>query len=180
MTENFTYPADQYVLLGPVAKVHGLRGEVKIFCYSGQPENFSRYKEIVLVDSRGNLSSALPVEKCRVQGKMVIALLGSITSREKAEKIVGRGVLLAKSLLPKAEKDEYYCYQYEGKLVVDLNGQGIGRVVGLFNNGAQDIMVVQSGDREILIPVVSGIIAGETEEQVIIDPPPGLLELGDA
>ncbi len=179
MTENYSYPADDYLLLGPVTKVHGLRGEVKIFCYSGQPENFSGYKEVVLVDGKGNLSTGLTVEKFRVQGKTVIAQLASITSREQAEKIVGSGILLAKNLLPKTDKDEYYWYQYQGKIVVDLNGQTIGRIVSLFNNGAQDLLVVQSGEREILIPVTKSIIAGETVEHVIIDPPPGLLELTD-
>ena len=179
MTENFLYPADQYLLLGPVTKVHGLRGEVKIFCYSGQPDNFSGYREIVLVAKNGRLSTALAVEKFRVQGKTVIVQLASIASREQAEEIVGSGVLLAKSLLPTTDKDEYYCYQYEGKIVVDVDGQTIGKIVGLFHNGAQDILVVQSGQREILIPVTTSIIVGETEEQVIIDPPPGLLELGD-
>lgn len=179
MTENFSYPAHQYLLLGPVTKVHGLRGEVKIYCYSGQPENFSSYNEVVLVDGTGNLSPALGVEKFRIQGKAVIVRLAAITSREQAEKIVGNGVLLAKNLLPDTEEGEYYWYRYEGKCAADLNGQTIGRIVGLFNNGAQDILVVQAGKREILIPVTKSTIAGETEEQVIIDPPPGLLELGD-
>ncbi len=179
MTGNFTYPADKYLLLGPVTKVHGLRGEIKIYCYSGQPENFSDYKEIVLVDGTGKLSTAYAVEKFRVQGKTVIVRLATITNREQAEKIVGSGVLFAKNLLPITDKDEYYWYQYEGKSVVDLNRQTIGRIVGLFNNGAQDILVVQSGEQEILIPFTKSIIAGETEEYVIIDPPMGLLELGD-
>lgn len=179
MTENFSYPTHEYVLLGKVAKAHGLRGEVKIISYSGQPENFSGYKEIVLVDTAGNLTEPLSLEKFRIQGKTIIAQLAAIKDRDLAEKIEGRGVLLAKSLLPETEEDEYYWYQYEGKLVLDRNGQSIGRVTRLFNNGAQDIMVVQSGEKEILIPVVKNIIVDETEEQLIVDVPPGLLDLVD-
>ncbi len=91
MAEDFDYPTDQYVLLGKIAKVHGLRGEVKIYSYSGQPENLYGYKEIVLVDSAGSLTVPLEVLKVRVQGKMAITQLSSITSRNRAEEIVGHG-----------------------------------------------------------------------------------------
>ncbi len=179
MTEIFSYPSDKYVLLGKVTRAHGLGGDVKIFSFSGQPENFSGYKKVVLVDTAGNLSRPLVVEKFRTQGKTVVVRLASINNRELAEKIEGQGVLLAKSLLPETGEGEYYWYQYEGKLVVDQSGLTIGRITSLFNNGAQDILVVQSGNREILIPVTKSIIVKETNEQLIVNPPPGLLDLGD-
>jgi|GEM_PF-188653 len=177
MAEEYSYPADHYVLLGKVAKAHGLRGEVKIVSFSGQPENFSGYKEIVLVDSAGSLSLAQAVKKFRVQGRNAIVQLAFINNREQAEGIEGMGVLLAKDLLPKAAEDEYYWYQYQGKLVIDQNGTEIGRVENLFSNGAQDILVVISGQEEILIPVTKEIIVGETDQELIVAPPPGLLDL---
>lgn len=177
MVEEYSYPADDYVLLGKVTKAHGLRGEVNIFSFSGQPENFRGYKEIVLVDSAGNLSVAQAVEKFRPQGNNAVVQLAFIKSREQAEEIEGLGVLLAKNLLPEAAEDEYYWYQYQGKMVVDQNGRNIGRVEKLFSNGAQDILVINSGREEILIPVTKNIIVGETEKELIVDPPPGLLDL---
>lgn len=180
MVKDFSYPADQYVLLGKVAKAHGLRGEVKIFSFSGQPENFCGYKEIVLVDLHGTLSSPLSVEKFRVQGKNAIVQLASVNSRNRAEEIEGRGVLLSKNLLPDTTDGEYYWYQYEGKLVLDQEGRKIGRVESLFSNGAQDIMIVKSGEEEILIPITKSIIVRETAEELIVNPPPGLLDLTNA
>jgi 16S rRNA processing protein RimM len=177
MAENFEYPTGQYVLLGKIAKVHGLRGEVKIYSYSGQPKNFYGYKEIVLVDSAGRLTGPLEVLKVRVQGKMAITQLFSVTSRNRAEGIVGHGVLVQKNRLPDTAEDEYYWYQYEGKLIQDLAGRTIGRVESLFNNGAQDILVVTSGVGEILIPVTKNIVVQETADALIVDPPAGLLDL---
>ncbi len=177
MAKDFSYPADEYVLLGKIAKAQGLRGEVKIFSFSGQPENFCGYKEIVLVDSSGKLSPPLAVLKFRVQGKFAIVQLASVDSRNLAEEIESRGVLLAKSLLPDTADGEYYWYQYEGKLVIDQNGHTIGRVESLFSNGAQDIMIVKSGEEEILIPITKSIIVQETAEELIVDLPPGLLDI---
>ena len=39
--------------------------------------------------------------------------------------------------------------------------------------------MVSAGKREILIPMTRNIVVGETETTVIVDPPPGLLELGN-
>jgi 16S rRNA processing protein RimM len=179
MADDYNYPTDKYVLLGKVTKAHGLRGEVKIFSFSGQPENFKGYKEISLINYAGKLSTALAVEKFRVQGKTVIAQLATVKSRDRAEEIEGMGVLLAKELLPDSAKNEYYWYQYEGKKVFDQSGHTIGIVESLFNNGAQDIMVIKSGKEEILIPVTKSIIVSETAEQLIVNPPPGLLDLNN-
>lgn len=180
MAEEFSYPADRYILLGKVAKAHGLQGEVKILCYSGQPENFHGYREIVLAYGAGKLSPAMAVKNVRIRGKSVIARLAAVDDRSRAEEIEGYGVLLAKDQLPDTGEDEYYWYQYQGKLVVDRSGRVIGRVTNLFNNGAQDILVIGSGQAEILIPVTKGIVVKETAEALIVDPPPGLLDLTES
>lgn len=177
MTEEYPYPTDKYVLLGKTTKAQGLRGEVKIFSFSGQPENFQGYQELVLVSKTGTISPPLAVENLRIQGKSVIVKLASISNRNQAEEVEGRGVLLAKDLLPEPAGDEYYWYRYQGKLVRDLNGLNIGHVENLFNNGAQDILVVKSGKEEILIPITKSIVVRETAEELIVDPPPGLLDL---
>ncbi len=177
MAEDFTYPVGEYILLGKVGKAHGLRGEVKIFSFSGQPENFLGYKEVVLVNTSGKLSAPLVIEKIRAKGKTAIVQLASINSRDRAEEIEGRGVLLPKHLLPETGENEYYWHQYQGKLVLDQNGLTIGRVESLFTNGAQDILVVKSGEKEILIPITKSIFVRETADELIVDPPPGLLDL---
>jgi 16S rRNA processing protein RimM len=130
-----------------------------------------------LVNTSGKLSRPLAVDALRIQGKTAIVKLTSVNSRELAEEIEGRGVLFSKNLLPETAEDEYYWYRYEGKLVVDLSGLTIGRVESLFSNGAQDVLVVKSGNEEILIPVTKSIIVSETAEEIIVDPPPGLLDL---
>lgn len=177
MGEEYTYPGDDYILLGKITKAHGLRGEVKIFSYSGHPENIGTYGELVLVDGSGTLSAPVTVRRSRVQGKIAIVQLESINSRNEAEGIEGRGILLPKTFLPDPGDDEYYWHQYEGKLVVDINSTVIGRIKALFNNGAHDVLVVESDGQEILIPVTKEIVVKEDKEKLIVDPPPGLLEL---
>lgn len=179
MVEDFSYPAEEYLLLGKVSKAHGMRGEVKIFLYSGQPENIRSYKELFLIDRQGKLFGPLSVLRSRDQGKLAIVQFASVTDRNQAEEIEGRGVLLAKTDLPEIADDEYYWHQYLGKAVVDVTGKILGRVEHIFRTGLQDVLVIKSvdADEEILIPVTREIIVGETAEELTVDPPPGLLEL---
>jgi 16S rRNA processing protein RimM len=177
MTLNYVFPADEYLLLGKIAKAHGLHGELKIFLHSGQPENIAEYRELVLVNGTGVISSPLAILKSRIQGKAVIVQLASIGNRTQAEMVEDYGVLLARKHLVAIGENEYYWHQYQDKLVVDLEGNIIGRVDRLFTNGAQDILVIKAGNEEILIPVTRDILVGETTGKLIVNPPPGLIEI---
>ena len=177
MEQNYSFPTSDFLLLGKVAKAHGMRGEVKIFPYSGQPENIQAYKELVLVNDRGALSRPLTVLSCKVQGKMAITRLDSVTCRDEAESIEGLKVLIARKYLPELSGDEFYWHQYVGRTVTDINQHDIGEIESIFSNGSQDIMVIRAGSKEILVPISKAIVVGESAERITIDPPPGLLEL---
>lgn len=177
MSSDYTYSKEEYILIGVISKAHGMRGEVKIYCYSEQPDNFNNYRQVVLVDKKGNNSPHLTIRKSRPQGKMAIALLDTITDRNRAEYIEGMGVLLPKDQLPETEKNEYYWHQLIGKSVIDQEGKLLGTVKEIFSNGAQDVLVVKTTQQEILIPIVADIVLETDHEKVVIDPPAGLLNM---
>jgi len=54
------------------------------------------------------------------------------------------------------ESGEYYWRQLEGLEVINLNGENLGKVEGLIETGANDVMVLK-GERERLIPYVAGV-----------------------
>ena len=177
MTDTFTFPTDRYMLIGKVGKPHGLHGDIRLHLYSGQPENVLSYSRLVLVSATGRLSSSLRVITCRVQRKSAIVGLESIIDRNGAEQLVGMGVLLDKEDLPKGNEGELYWYQFDGLPVKTRAGRLLGRVKNIFSNGAQDILVVREGNQEYLIPILDSIIVRRTDEEIIVDPPPGLLEI---
>jgi 16S rRNA processing protein RimM len=177
MADDFHYPTDSYILIGKIIVPHGLKGEIKIFSFAGQPENIQHYKNLVLVNSSGKLSQPYSVEKCRVKGKSAVVQLASITNRNEAEAITGLGVLIRKEDLPQPGEDEFYLSQLEGLAVVTVEGLSLGTVTNIMSNGAQDILVVQDKDEEYLIPILDSIIIQRDAEKVVIAPPPGLLEI---
>lgn len=177
MAGDFYFDKDRYLLVGEVRKPHGLRGEVKILAYSDDAETLLHYDKIVLVDTGKKVSPVLTVEKARLQGKVAVLKLYSINDRDSAAALYGKGVLVDKTDLPLLEEDEYYWYRLYNLPVSTEEGEKLGIIASIFSNGAQDIMVVKNGEREILIPIIDGIIKEETEQGIIITPLPGLLEI---
>lgn len=177
MVDDFPYSSEKYLLIGKVVEPHGLKGEIKIFSFSGQPENIQQYPKLVLVTPSGRLTQPYTVEKCREKGKAVIVRLNSVKDRNGAEALTGMGVLISKEDLPQPGKDEFYLYQLEGLPVFTVQGDRLGIVAHIFSNGAQDLLVVQDGKNEYLIPVLDSIVVRHDSEKIVIDAPPGLLEI---
>jgi len=171
------YPKDKYLLVGKITKPQGLRGEVKVYCFSGQPENFLEYKELTLCGLKGTLSDPIIVTKARVQGKAAVVKFANIADRTAAESFEGYEVLLLKEHLPQAKPGEYYWHQYQGKELIDKDGSSIGTVKELFSSGAQDILVVTTENGEVLVPIIDEFIVEETDDTIVVELPPGLLEI---
>jgi len=177
MQHHFPFPEEKFLLIGTVIKAQGLKGEVSIHSFSGQPENLNTYDTLFLVDKGGNLSPKLSIKRFRVHKGKAVVLFDRVRDRSHAEQLAGMGVLLAREMLPPLAEDEFYWHQLIGLTVCTTAGEQVGILRHVFSNGAQDIMVVQDGDQEYLVPLSDGIIVSYDETQLIIDPPPGLLEI---
>lgn len=179
MSVEYPFPVEKYLLLGKVVKAQGLQGEIKVVCYSGQPDNFKQYKTVFLVSRKGQISSALKVESFRPKGASVVLKLENINSRSDSEAVEDAGVLLRRTDLASLKEEEFYWHQYEGKSAVTVSGESLGIVTGLFHNGAQDVLIIKKAERELLIPVTKDTVIGLQKQtaELVLNPPSGLLEV---
>ena len=180
MVGDIPNPPEGFVLFGKLGKPHGLSGEMKIICFSEQPGNLAEYSRLFLMDETGKISRGLKIVNYRVQGKGAIVQLETVTSRNEAELLTGAATLIAEEDLPPLAENGFYYYQFYGKLVVDRDGKKMGLVKQIFHNGAQDILVVSGNHDEILIPVTKSIVLEKTETELIVELPPGLLDLNES
>ncbi|GAB4338551.1 MAG: ribosome maturation factor RimM [Desulfobulbaceae bacterium] len=169
--------ADELVLLGKVTKPHGIRGEVKMYPYSGRPENFLQYREVLLGTEQDPQRIPYGIEKARVQGKQVLLKLEGCETRAQADSLAGMQVWLRKSDLPELNEDEFYLLELEGKRVVTTGGRQLGRVAAVLETAAHDILSIRDGRREYLVPVREGLVVRLGEDEVVLDVPPGLLDI---
>lgn len=179
MASQYPYPADQFDLVGRVTRSHGLKGEIKVLPLQGPKEEFETYGRVALVAADGRMTDLLDIVRWRAQGKQVILKLDTIDSKSEADLTAGMGVLCNRQDRP-ALAEERLGRDLIGFEVVTVGGVVVGIIETISQTSAHPLMIVISDGREIMIPLVDEMIVDRQETRLIIDPPPGLLDLNRA
>lgn len=143
----------QPVLLGRVSGVFGVEGWVKLYSYTEPREAILGYEDCLLLQD--GAWQALRWQRGKRHGKTVIARIEGVDDRDAAENLVGADIGIWREDLPEAGGESFYWADLEGLTVVNTDGDTLGVVASLMATGANDVLVVK-GDREILIPFVTG------------------------
>jgi 16S rRNA processing protein RimM len=170
---------DGQIAVGKVIKPHGIKGELKVYPFSGNPDDFRGYPLLTLVEPGLGLSRSYAVEQSRDLGKLVILQLAGLSGRNAAEELRGWEVRIALELLPVQGPGTFYWHELEGLPVISDDGRELGRITSFMATGAHDILVVTGRGGEYLIPVIVQCVAGLAPDgkALLITPPPGLLEM---
>jgi 16S rRNA processing protein RimM len=127
------------ILLGRIARAHGIRGEVLIESYAGAPEDIAAYGP--LSEEGGTRRFALEV--VRVTAKGVIARIAGIGDRTAAEALAGVSLWADRARLPPPGTREYYHADLIGLTAVGPGGERIGEIVAVQNYGAGDLVEIR-------------------------------------
>ncbi|MDH5181948.1 MAG: ribosome maturation factor RimM [Gammaproteobacteria bacterium] len=150
----------QWVVLGRVAGVYGVKGWVKVISHTVPPDNILDYSPWYLQQD-GRLQ-AFEVIEGKTHGKGIIAYLANCTDRDVAARLVGTDILVERDRLPVLEDNEYYWADLIGLQVQNSDGQQLGIVESLLETGANDVLVVRGSDKqEHLIPYIQGEVIRE-------------------
>ncbi len=166
----------QRIALGRIAGAHGIKGDVLIETYTENATDIASYGP--LGDEAGRRTFAITVR--RVTPKGVIAHISGIDDRTAAEALQGVTLHTPRERLPEPEPDAYYHADLIGLAAVDAKGEDIGRIVGVHNYGAGDLLEIKavgSGSTE-LIPFTATFVpkVAIEEGRVVVNVPPGETE----
>jgi len=150
------------VLLGKISGIYGVRGWVRVYSYTRPRDNIIRYRCWYL--KQADDWKPVQVAEARVHGKGVIARLEGCEDRDAAQALMGCEIGIDRDQLPAPEPGEYYWSDLQGLQVVTLDGEPLGTVDYLMETGANDVLVVK-GERERLIPFVSGQVVVEVDQE---------------
>ena len=179
MAMQYPYPAKKFNLIGRVTRSHGLKGEIKVLPLHGDKEDFNNYSRVALVATDGRMTDLLDIVRWRVQGSQVILKLATIDNKSEADLTAGMGVLCSRQdVAVAAEKSPYA--ELIGFEVQTIDTKVVGKIEAISLTGAHPIMIVRDNGEELLIPVVDEIVVGRRDSTIIIDPPPGLLDINRA
>ncbi len=140
---------DDWVVVGKISGVYGVRGWVRIFSYTAPRENILIYSPWYLNEPAGQ--QIIPVVTGRIHGKGIVVQLESVTDRDIAAQLVGLEIVIKPQQLPPVEQGEFYWSDLVGLEVITIEGQTLGKIDHLIETGANDVLVVK-GERERLLP----------------------------
>lgn len=168
---------EDLVAIAKIVKPRGLRGEVVADILTDFPDRFENLDSAVGVFGDGTRAE-LKIENFRFQKGRVLLSLAGYDSIEKAEALRDVELCIPESAVAELDEDEYFDWQLEGCDVETIEGEPVGKVREVMRTGGTEILVVDSGTREYLIPFAESICpeVDIAAKKIRIDPPEGLLE----
>lgn len=165
--------------VGRLVKAHGLKGALKLELYTDNPERrFHTGAEFTLQVPEASPwhGKDVTVREYRVMNGNPVVFFDDVDDREAAESLV-RAILWIDQDDDEVEDNAWFDHQLVGLDVV-RDGTVIGRVVRVDHFPAQDLLIVKSGEHEVMVPFVEAIVpkVDVALGQVIVTPPAGLFE----
>lgn len=169
------------VCVAAVAGAHGVRGLVRLKTFTEVPEDCAAY---------GPLSSqdGSRIFKVELQGRhkaLLLARIEGVSDRDQAEALRGTRLYVERAALPEPEQEgEFYHADLIGLAAELRDGSALGRVRAVYDFGAGDTLELTGtpDGKPLMVPFTLAVvpevdIAGG---RLVVDPPPGLLDGGDA
>ena len=95
----------------------------------------------------------------KAHGDGFVVAFAGVADRTAAEAMKGMLVGAPRAALPAVPEDEFYWADLVGLKVVNQAGESLGRVDGLIETGANDVLRVQDSEGvERLLPFVSAVV----------------------
>lgn len=160
--------AADLVIMGRVAAPYAVRGWIKVQTFTEYLDSLADYPVWRL--GKAGKWQAYEVLEARVHGQSLIAHLAGVDDRNGAEAICGLDIAVEREELPPAEENEYYWDDLIGLTVVNTAGDTLGKVTGLLETGANDVLKVV-GEKEYLIPFAGAIVREVDREagRIVVD-----------
>lgn len=164
------------LVVGRVAKAHGVRGEVTVEVRTDDPAGrFAPGSALATDPDRG----PLVVRRVRPHSGRLVVEFEGVTDRDAAEALRGTLLVADSSTSGPTEPDEWWDHDLVGLEAYTRDGERLGSVTEVVHSAGQDLLAIGREGRELLVPFVAAIvpevdIAGG---RLVVDPPPGLLDL---
>ena len=158
---------DDAVEVGRIVDAFGVKGWIKVQPFASDPQALFSSKRWFLqppehaAGPRATLPALLRVTQAREHGSVVVAGVREVADRDAAEALRGARVFVSRASFPTPDPDEFYWHDLIGLEVRNREGVSLGRVAGLLETGAHDVLRVQPEDpaaAERLIPFVAAYV----------------------
>ena len=176
---NTMSPPSDLILVGHILDAQGIRGLVKIKPYSKEPEALFSAPLVWLAKPPALADSARPlaIKTAKEHSGQILLGLDGVTDRDQALLLKGSAVYVSRADFPKQDENSFYWVDLIGLPVVNEQGESLGQVVDLMDNGAQSILCVRAEGlkEDRLIPFIASVVksvnqkSNDPERQIVVD-----------
>lgn len=172
------------LVVGRVGRPHGIRGDVIVDVRTDDPDLRFAAGSVLATEPAAN--GPLTVAAARWHSGRLLVSFAGIDDRDQAEEL--RGVMLvvdSDELDDPGDAGYVRDYQLVGLSVLTTAGEPVGTVTDVLHHGQDLLVITGDGARsgaEILVPFVTPLVpeVDVAGGRLVIDPPPGLLDPGEA
>lgn len=143
------------VQMAVIGAAHGIRGELRVKTFTGDPLALADYGPLYAKDGR-----AFEITDIRPANEVVVVRFKGVSDRNAAEALTNTELFVDRSALPDdTEEGEFYHADLVGLGVRDENGESVGKVFAVQNFGGGDILEIQyQGRKGVLIPFTQAAV----------------------
>ena len=143
--------------IGIITKPQGVKGEIRVFPTTDDPECFKRLVGTDIMLGEDLLSYRLT--SARVGKGMAYVKFEGVDDRNAAEKFAGACIFATKSQVAPLAEDEYFERDLVGMNVETLDGKKLGRLTKIIYTPANDVYVIKPLEGEaFMIPAIKDVI----------------------
>ena len=167
---------EPYLRVGVISSTHGLKGEVKVFPTTDDPERFRKLKTVFL--DTGKDYQLLTITGVRFFKNQVILKFKEFQDINEVERYRGRDLLIKREQALPLGENENFIVDLIDLEVFDDTEQRLGILTDVLQTGANDVYVVETEEgKEILLPAIpSCILEVDLENgRMLVHVPEGLL-----
>jgi 16S rRNA processing protein RimM len=166
---------EEPVLVGSVARAHGLQGEVVVDVWSDAPERFRPGSALIARLPEG-VTRTMVVETARPFGERLLIRFEGIANRTQAEALRGVDLAIDRKDAAPLPAGEHYRFELVGLRVRTASGEHLGTVTEIFETGSNDVIVVRGDRGELLLPHLTNVVVAIDPDrgEMVVELPPGL------
>lgn len=169
---------DDMALVGRIARVHGLRGQVIVNPETDFPLERFQSGGRVFVNSLG-VVKAMTITTARFHHDRPVIGLDGIDDVDTAATLAGAELRVPVADLAPLPEGAFYRHHLVGCQVVTTSGTVVGVVRAVEGEAGGHRLVVESEGGDVLVPLAAPICTSIDIRagRIVIDPPAGLLDL---
>lgn len=152
--------------IGTITKTHGLKGGVRVFPTTDNPERFVSGTTVMIRTKTEDIQ--VTIRSASLFKKVFIIIFEEYSDINQVEAFRGCDILVWKDEEEALKDNEYYVDDLIGMTVVDEMDKVLGELTEVLVTGANDVYVVKDDHREILLPAIKECILQVSTEQKIM------------